>query len=59
MNTLEMGYARVNITPMLGIGVRGYFIRRVAKGILDELEASALALCCGETPSLLVSIDHC
>ena len=59
MNTLQAGYARVNITPMLGIGVRGYFIRRVAKGILDELEASALALSCGDTPNLLVSIDHC
>jgi len=59
LNKLEMGYARVNITPMLGIGIRGYYIRRVAKGILDELEASAMALSCGNTPTLLVSIDHC
>ena len=59
MNTLHIGYARVNITPMLGIGVRGYFIRRVAKGVLDDLEASALALTCGKSPCLIVSIDHC
>ena len=59
MNTLKAGYARVNITPPLGIAVRGYYIARYAKGILDELEASALALSCGEAPVLLVSTDLC
>ena len=59
MNTLQAGFARVNINPMLGIGVRGYYIPRFAKGFLDDLEASALALTCGQTPVLLVNIDHC
>ena len=59
MNTLNVGYARVNINPMLGIGVHGYYIPRFAKGFLDDLEASALALSCGETPILLINIDNC
>ena len=59
MNTLQAGFARVNINPMLGIGVRGYYIPRFAKGFLDDLEASALALTCGQIPVLLVNIDHC
>ena len=57
MNTLQAGYARVNITPMLGIDIEGYFIRRTAKGILDELEAAALALSCGGAPFLVVQTD--
>ena len=35
MNTLRAGFARVNVTPMLGIGMAGYFIPRKADGILD------------------------
>ena len=59
MNTLQVGYARVNINPMLGIGVHGYFVPRFAKGFLDDLEASALALSCGGSPVLLISADLC
>ena len=59
MNTLKVGYARVNINPMLGIGVHGYYVPRYAKGFLDDLEASAMALCCDGTPVLLISIDNC
>ena len=59
MNTLKVGYAQVNINPMLGIGVHGYFVPRFAKGYLDDLEASALALSCGESPVLLISADLC
>ena len=59
MNILQVGYARVNINPMLGIGVHGYFVPRFAKGFLDDLEASALALSCGGSPVLLISADLC
>ncbi len=57
MNLLKTGYATVNINPMLGIGVYGYFKPRYAKGFLDDLEASALSLSCGDKPVLLVSVD--
>ena len=44
MNTLQAGFSRVNITPMLGIGMAGYQIRRNADGVLDELEINCLAV---------------
>jgi len=57
MNTLQAGFARVNITPMLGISISGYFVPRKAETILDELEANALALSCGDTKTVLISVD--
>lgn len=44
MNTLCAGFARVDITPMSGIGIAGYFKPRYVKGVLDALELNALAL---------------
>ena len=59
MNTLHAGFARVNVTPEMGIFVRGYFKPRYADGVLDDLEINALALACGDSKALLLSIDHC
>ena len=53
MNKLQAGFGRVNVTPMLGIGIGGYFKPRYAEGILDELEINALALSCGEEKAVL------
>lgn len=58
MSEFKAGYARVNITPPLGIGVYGYYVPRFAKGVLDELEAEALALKCGGKDVLLISVDN-
>ena len=59
MNTLQAGFSRVNITPMLGIGMAGYFIPRKADGILDELEINCLAVACGDSKAVLITVDHC
>ena len=59
MHTLQAGFARVDVTPMLGIGMAGYFVNRNADGVLDPLQINALALSCGEDRILLMSIDHC
>ena len=53
------GFGRTNITPPLGIDIRGYFIVRNADGVLDELEANALALRLGEKTVLFISVDIC
>ncbi len=58
MNTLKVGYAGVNINPPLGIGIYGYFVPRFAQGFVDDLEAHAIALSCGETPCLLIGVDN-
>ena len=59
MNTLQAGFARVNVTPMMGIPMRGYFKVRLADGVRDELELNALALACGETKILIMALDAC
>lgn len=59
MNILQAGFARVNVTPMMGIGITGYYKPRFVKGVRDELELSALALTCGQTRLVLLSMDHC
>ena len=59
MNKLSAGFARVNITPMMGIGVVGYFIPRFADGVLDELYINALAVASGNDKAVLLALDHC
>ena len=59
MNQLFAGFSRVNITPMLGIGMQGYFEARQAESILDELEVNALALQCGDTRTVMLAVDTC
>ena len=59
MNKLRAGFGRVDVTPPMGIGVRGYFKPRYAEGVLDNLEISALALECDGSKVLLMSIDNC
>ncbi len=55
----QIGFARVNINPPLGIGLYGYYIPRFAAGFLDDLEASALVLRCADEQIALVSVDLC
>lgn len=56
-NTLQAGFARVNINPPLGIHVSGYFVERKAEGILDDLEAVALAVGDGKHTAILITMD--
>lgn len=59
MNHLQAGFSRVNINPMLGIEIAGYFKVRRAEGILDDLEINALSLACGSQKVVLMTVDHC
>lgn len=59
MNNLMAGFARVNATPPLGIGIVGYFHKRLAEGVLDELEINALALAVRDSKVVLISFDNC
>ncbi|MBQ2715087.1 MAG: hypothetical protein IJF76_05615 [Clostridia bacterium] len=53
------GYAKINITPSLGVSMIGYYIDRFAEGVLDELEAIATAFKKGENTVLLIAVDNC
>ena len=48
MNSLQVGFAAVNIDPPLGIPVRGYYVPRRASGILRSIEIRMIALSAGQ-----------
>lgn len=54
---LKVGFGRVDVTPPLGTGLAGYFHERLADGILDPLEANAVAFSDGEKSAVVISID--
>lgn len=58
MSTFSVGYAQININPKLGIGISGYYVPRLAKGFLDDLQASCLALSLNGNTVLLLNVDH-
>ena len=58
-NNLKIGYARVNITPPMGVNIAGYYQERIADGVLDELEACAVAVSSGDSTAIIITIDHC
>lgn len=50
---MNVGFARVDITPMLGSAITGYYEPRYADGILDPLLATAIAFDDGEKRAVL------
>ena len=56
-DSFKAGFARVDITPSLGTPIVGYFEERRAKGVLDNLEANALAVSDGERTAVLIAAD--
>ncbi len=59
MNCLKAGFSKVNANPTLGIGISGYYVPRYAKGFLDDIEVSAIALSCKEKKMAIISVDIC
>ena len=51
------GFARVDITPPLGISMPGYYQDRRASAILDPLQINLVAFSDGETTALVAQID--
>ena len=54
---LKFGINEVNITPPLGTEIPGYFHKRIATGIKDELYAKAMVLDDGERIVAVIAID--
>lgn len=59
MNKLKIGFSRVDVTPMLGIHISGYFKTRLADGVLDNLEVSTVSFECDGKKAVMVSIPNC
>ena len=56
---MKCGFARVCINPDLGTPIMGYYEERYTKGILDDIYATAVALCDGESKALIISVETC
>ncbi|MBQ7779382.1 MAG: hypothetical protein IJ404_02710 [Clostridia bacterium] len=54
---LQTGFARTDITPYLGTSLQGYFHPRYAEGVLDPLQAHAVAFDNGEKKAVLIGLD--
>ena len=59
MANFQVGYSIINITPPMGIDIAGYYVKRNAEGVLDDLQAVAVAFSCGDKKALLITVDHC
>lgn len=59
MSRVKAGVARTCITPPLGTPMSGYFEPRYAKGIHDDLFATAVAFDDGENRVVLITLDLC
>ena len=54
---MEVGFARVNITPPMGIRMRGHPFNFFAKGVESHLYANAMCIGDGSTKVMVVSCD--
>lgn len=57
MSNLKAGFARIDITPPMGIFMSGYYEPRNAVGVLDPLYANVLAIGDGNASALLFALD--
>jgi len=54
---MKTGFARVCITPPMGVSISGYYEPRTVKGVLDDLYLSAVAFDDGKRKALIVAAD--
>ncbi len=57
MNKLSVGFARLDITPPMGVGLQGYSAKRYADGILDPLLVTAVCFDDGVKRAVVISMD--
>ena len=55
---LDVGFARVDVTPPMGTPISGYFGYRPAVGVLDPLEATCVAFSDGCSTALVYTVDN-
>ena len=57
MKTLQAGFARIDITPEIGVEMVGYMNVRYSQGITDPLLATAVAVSDGDATAVIMSLD--
>ncbi len=56
--SLKVGFSRVDITPPYGVKLQGYYIERIADGIIDPLEINCIALQNSGKLALMIAVDN-
>ena len=59
MSKVKAGVSRICITPPLDTPMSGYFEPRYAKGVHDDLYATAVAFDDGQHKAVLITLDLC
>lgn len=54
---IRIGFGKRKVTPPIGSGLVGYFEKRVAKGVKDDLYARCLCFTNNDKPVFLISAD--
>ena len=57
MSKLQAGFARLDITPPLGVRLGGYYFERKAQDVIDPLYVNALAFSDGENTAVVLVCD--
>ena len=57
MNKMQAGFARLDMTPPLGVQMSGYFFERRGEGVLDPLYLNALAVKQGDKAAVVMTCD--
>ena len=57
MSSIKAGFARLDITPPLGVRLGGYYFERKAEGVLDPLYVNGLAFSDGEHTAVVLVCD--
>lgn len=57
MSNIKTGFSRICITPPLGILVSGYYEKREAKEILDDLYVNTVAFDDGKNKAVIINAD--
>jgi len=57
MNACSAGFARLEITPPLGVRIGGYYVVRETKGVLDPIYARAIAFREGDKTAVMIVCD--
>lgn len=56
---MKTGFSKICITPPIGVPMRGYYEKRITKGILDDLYATAVSFFDGEKRAIILAVDVC
>ncbi|MCM8825144.1 MAG: neutral/alkaline non-lysosomal ceramidase N-terminal domain-containing protein [Candidatus Omnitrophica bacterium] len=56
---VKAAFGKRIVTPPVGSGLVGYFEKRIAKGVKDDLYVRSICLDCEDNPVFVVSADFC